>query len=192
MKKVSLLMLFVCTSFLIASAQNTQSAKGVSFAKIDASPLDVVYFPLNTTKAKEPVTPIMRVLYSRPQKKGREIFGVLEQFGKIWRLGANESTELELFTSVKINGKKVKAGRYSAFVIPNKEMWTFILNKQTDKWGSFSYNERNDVLRMDIPVTKLEQPLENFSISFDANEQGADLIMAWDKSQAALPIQFKK
>ncbi len=164
----------------------------VNFPKLDTSPLDVVYFPVNTSKAKVPVAPIIRVLYSRPQKKGREIFGVLEQFGKVWRLGANENTEIQFFKSVKINGKKIKAGRYSLFAIPDKDKWTVIINHQKDKWGAFSYDEQKDVVRIDVPIERLEKVIDVFSIAFKETTEGADLVMAWDTTQTSLPITFKK
>ncbi len=175
---------------LALNAQNVPS--GVTFPKVDASPLDVVYYPLNTTKSKDPVEPVVRVLYSRPQKKGREIFGVLEQFDKVWRLGANENTEIQFFKSVTIAGKKIKAGRYSVFAIPNQDKWTIIINKQNDKWGAFSYNEQKDVLRTDVVTNKTEKTVETFSITFIDSPDGANLVMAWDNTQVFLPIGFKK
>lgn len=172
------------------NAQNVTNT--VAFPKVDASPLDVVYYPLNTTKSKELVEPVMRFLYSRPQKKGREIFGVLEQFDKVWRLGANENTEIQFFKAVTIAGKKVKAGRYSVFAIPSKDKWTIIINKQNDKWGAFSYDEQKDVLRTDVVVNKIEKTVEAFSITFIDAPEGANLVMAWDTTQVFLPIGFKK
>jgi hypothetical protein len=191
MKKVCLLMLLLIGAFAV-QAQNASDNGTINFPKVDASPLDVVYFPLNVTKSKEPIEPVVRVLYSRPQKKGREIFGVLEQFDKVWRLGANESAEVQFFKSVTIGGKKVKAGRYSIFAIPSKDKWTIIINKQTDKWGAFSYDEKKDVLRTDIPVGKTDKPVEAFSITFVETAEGANLVMAWDNTQTVLPIGFKK
>ena len=189
MKKLSLLM-FLLVGSLALNAQNVTT--GLTFPKVDTSPLDVVYYPLNTTKSKTPVDPVMRVLYSRPQKKGREVFGVLEQFGKIWRLGANENTEIQFFKAVTIGGKKVKAGRYSVFAIPSADKWTIIINKQNDKWGAFSYDEQKDVLRTDVVVNKTEKLVEAFSITFTDSPDGANLIMAWDNTQVFLPIAFKK
>jgi len=191
MKRLSLLVFLLVGVFAAANAQTSDNI-AITFPKVDASPLDVVYYPLNVTKSKEPIEPVMRVLYSRPQKKGREIFGVLEQFNKVWRLGANENTEIQFFKSVTISGKKIKAGRYSLFAIPNKEKWTIIINKQTDKWGAFSYDEKKDILRTEIPVEKPEKTVEVFSITFTDNVEGVNLIMAWDNTQTTLPIRFKK
>jgi Protein of unknown function (DUF2911) len=191
MKKLSLLVLFALGSFVV-NAQNTPNGNGITFPKTDASPLDVVYYPLNTTKSKEHIDPIMRVLYSRPQKKGREIFGVLEQFDKVWRLGANESTEVTFFKPVHIGGKKIKAGRYSLFAIPSQDKWTIIINQQTDKWGAFSYDEKKDVVRVEVPIIKLDKIIDVFSITFSDSAEGASLIAAWDSTQIELPINFKK
>jgi hypothetical protein len=192
MKKISLMLMLFVGSAYFASAQTKPTSKAIAFSKVDASPLDVVYFPLNTTKSKDGVEPVVRVLYSRPQKKGRDIFGVLEQFDKVWRFGANESTEIHFFKPVTIGDKKIKPGRYSLFAIPTKDKWTVIVNKQTDKWGAFSYKQDLDVARVDIPTTTPNKPVEAFSITFVENETGANLVMAWDNTQAELPIVFKK
>ncbi len=173
----------------MTKAQTNGSA---NFPKIDASPLDVVYFPLNVTKAKDNAAPLIRVLYARPNRSGREIFGVLEQYGKVWRFGANENTEIHFFKNVHIGGKKIRAGRYSLFAIPNKDNWTLIVNKQTDKWGAFSYDLQKDIVRVTVPVEKLEKTIEIFSITFNEILDGANMIMAWDKTQASLPIKFTK
>ncbi|MDQ1140860.1 DUF2911 domain-containing protein [Pedobacter agri] len=170
-------------------AQETSSSE-VKFPVADPSPADIVYFPLNAPKAKDATKPVIKIVYSRPQRKGREIFGVLEQYGKVWRFGANENTEVRFFKKVSIGGKKIKAGTYSLFAIPNKDVWTIIVNKQTDKWGAFSYDQTMDVARVNVPVKALLKPLEYFSLTFTAKESGANLIIGWDKTQVDLPISF--
>ncbi|MCZ4224109.1 DUF2911 domain-containing protein [Pedobacter rhodius] len=164
----------------------------VKFAAADPSPADIVYFPLNAAKVKagDATKPIIKVIYSRPQKKGREIFGVLEQYGNVWRFGANENTEIRFFEKVTIGGKKIKAGVYSLFAIPNKDTWTIIINKQTDRWGAFTYDESKDLIRVNVPVKTLAKPIEYFSITFTPLTEGATLIAAWDKTQVELPIAF--
>lgn len=190
MKKLSLLTFLFFGACVVQAQFN--NANAVNLPKVDTSPLDVVYFPLNVSKSKDNLAPIMRVLYSRPQKKGREIFGLLERFDKVWRLGANENTEIQFFKPVIIGGRKIKAGRYSAFAIPNKDKWTIIINKQVDKWGAFTYDEQQDVIRVDVPLATLAKPLEVFSITFEETPEGANLVMAWDNTKSALPIAFKK
>lgn len=189
MKRLVLLIAFAITGFA-ASAQTT----AVKFAPIDASPLDVAYYPANITKVKkdDPSMPIIKLLYSRPAKKGREIFGVLEQYGKVWRLGANESTEICFNKAVFIGTKKIKPGKYSLFAIPNKDSWTIIVNKQTDRWGAFTYDEAKDVVRVQASVTKLEKPIEVFSVAFTEALNSTNMVMAWDTTQVMLPIILKK
>jgi hypothetical protein len=173
-------------------AQNPPQA--VKYPNVDASPMDALYYPINAAKVKKEDTslPIIKVIYSRPQRKGRDIFGVLEQFDKVWRLGANENTEIYFAKAVNIGDKKIKAGTYSLFAIPNKDKWTIIVNKQTDRWGAFTYDMSKDVVRVDVPVTKMEKVMEAFSMTFVDTEEGVNLMMAWDTTQVALPINFKK
>src|SRR5262245_18493936 len=103
--------LFAChLCFANLSAQS-------SFPAVDKSPLDISYYPHNypvlkiQDKATEPLQ--ARVLYSRPRKEGRPIFGGLVEYGKVWRLGANEATEIEFFKHVRVNGKRIGKGRYT-------------------------------------------------------------------------------
>jgi len=190
MKKLTLIVAIALSALMV----NAQKQAPVKFPPLDASPMDVAYYPANITKVKKDDTtmPLIRVLYSRPSKKGREIFGVLEQFDKVWRLGANENTEIDLFHPVTIGDKKIKPGRYSLFAIPSKESWTIIVNKQTDRWGAFNYDETKDVVRVTVPVTKLEKPLEVLSVVFTERAGGTNMIIAWDTTQVSVPIAFKK
>lgn len=190
MKQLTLFIALVLFGF----AANAQTAPAVKFPAVDASPLDIAYYPSNAAKVKkdDPTMPIIKVIYARPAKKGREVFGVLEQFDKVWRLGANESTEIYFDRTVYVGNAKLKAGRYSLFAIPSKDKWTIIVNKQTDRWGAFSYDEAKDVVRTEVPITKLEKVIEAFSIVFTNAPEGANMVMAWDTTQATLPITFKK
>lgn len=174
-----------------AKAQQASPAE-VKFPAADPSPADIVYFPLNVPKAKagDATKPIIKIVYSRPQKKGRDIFGVLEQYGNVWRFGANESTEVRFFKKVSIGGKKIKAGTYSLFAIPNKDTWTIIVNRETDKWGAFTYNQAKDIVRVNVPVKTLAKPIEYFSLTFIEVNGGAHLVIGWDRTQVELPINF--
>ena len=190
MRKLSLCLILAFFSLMA----NAQSESAIKFPPLDTSPMDALYYPINAAKVKKGNTdmPIIKVLYSRPSKKGREIFGVLEQFDKVWRLGANESTEINFWEPVTIGDKKIKAGKYSLFAIPGKEKWTIIVNKQTDRWGAFNYDEEKDVVRIEVPKVTLDKPIEIFSMTFTDMPDGATLIMAWDTTQVALPIYFSK
>jgi hypothetical protein len=114
-----------------------------------------------------------------------------EIYGKVWRLGANEATEIEFFKDVKIGNKKVLKGKYTIYALVNTSEWTFILNKETDVWGAFKYDEKKDVARVTVPVQKAAEPAEAFSLMFEKSAIGMDLIIAWDDVTVSLPISTK-
>lgn len=161
---------------------------------VDKSPMDMSYYPNGypvlkiQDKATEPL--VARVVYSRPQKNGRTIFGDLLEYGKVWRLGANEATEIEFFQAVKIGNVKVKKGRYTMYCIPYTDKWTIIINRDTDTWGSFKYDETKDVVRIDLPLQKQAEVLESFAMAFEKSATGAILNIGWDNLRVSLPIQF--
>ncbi len=182
-----LAILFFTATFFIAGAQS-------KVPPVDKSPMDMSYYPAGypvlkiQDKATEPL--VARVAYSRPQKNGRTIFGDLVEFGKVWRLGANEATEVEFFQTVRIGGVRVRKGRYTLYCIPYEEKWTMILNRDTDTWGSFKYDEAKDVTRLDVPVQKQADATETFSMFFEKSAMGAYLAMQWDNVRVNLPITF--
>lgn len=161
---------------------------------MDKSPMDMSYYPNSypilkiQDKITEPL--IARVIYSRPQKNGRVIFGELLEYGKVWRLGANEATEINFYRDVKVNDKIIQKGLYTMYCIPNVETWTIIINKENDTWGSYKYNDQDDIVRMDIPVQKQTEITEEFVMAFEKSATGADLIIAWDDVKLNLPIVF--
>src|SRR4026208_621785 len=145
---------------LIASVQVSAQLNSSNIPPLDKSPMDMSYYPVNypilkiQDKATEPV--VIRIIYSRPQLNGRKIFGDLQEYGQVWRMGANEATEIELVQDVKINNRKIKKGRYTLYAIPFQDKWTVIVNKETDIWGSFRYDPSDDIVRVDLPVIKNE------------------------------------
>jgi hypothetical protein len=161
---------------------------------IDKSPLDMSYYPSNYPqlkiqgKATEPL--VARVIYSRPRKEGRTVFGELVSYGKVWRLGANEATEFELYRPVTIGGKKVAAGRYTLYAVVNEKSWTFILNKETDTWGAFKYDASKDIARVDVPVQKTTDTVEQLAMSFSKTNNTINLEVSWENVKVALPINL--
>src|SRR5262245_50192037 len=95
---------------------------------VDKSPMDIAYFPDNypvlKIRDKAADQPVARLIYSRPQKAGRTIFGDLVEYGKVWRMGANEATEIEFYQHVKMGGKKIQKGRYTLYAIVEQDKWT--------------------------------------------------------------------
>ena len=186
---------FPLLTFLLASLCFCQAQTNNSLPALDKSPMDMCYYPNNypvlkiQDKANEPV--VARVIYSRPQKNGRIIFGDLVEYGKVWRMGANEATEIEFYKNVTINGDKVAKGRYTVYAIPNQGNWTFILNKEVDTWGAFKYDAQKDVIRTTVPVEKLNDAVEALSMTFEKTDNGCNLVVAWDNVRADLPISIK-
>jgi hypothetical protein len=190
MKKFLFLTLFL-TTLCAAQAQSN----GSKVPALDRSPMDMAYFPANypvlkiQDKASEPL--LARVIYSRPQKNNRTVFGELVEYDKVWRLGANEATEIEFFKEVRIGNKRIPKGKYTLYAIVNPAEWTLIINKETDIWGAFKYDEKKDVVRVTLPVQKSDTVVEPFSMYFDKTATGAELVMAWENLQVALPISVK-
>ena len=154
--------------------------------------MDMSYYPVGypslkiQNKLTEPLA--ARIIYSRPQKSGRVIFGGLVEYGKVWRLGANEATEIEFFKHVRIDGKRIPKGRYTLYAIPYEDKWTIILNKDTDIWGAFKYDPKKDIIRADVPVQKNNESLESLAIVFEKSVDGINLVIGWDTVKVSLPL----
>lgn len=163
------------------------------YSAVDISPMDMAYFPPDYPKRKssDPTTPppIARTIYSRPHLEGRHLFQDLLKYGEPWRLGANESTELQFYRDVTIQDKKVKAGRYVIYCLPQADQWTIVLNSNIDSWG-LRPDSTKDLMRFSIPVQKTSRRVEYFTMIFEKTDSGTDLLMAWDLLEARLPIHF--
>lgn len=164
------------------------------YAVVDISPMDMAYFPADYPKLKmanpsSAEMPKARVIYSRPHLQGRHIFHEVLKYGEPWRLGANESTELELFSEATIQGKKINKGRYILYCIPQPEQWTIVINSNTDSWG-LEPDKSKDVATFEVPVTKSNNSLEYFTIIFEKKKEGTSLLMAWDDVEVRLPVEF--
>ena len=92
--------------------------------------------------------------YSRPGVKGREVWGALVPWAKVWRTGANEATTIKFTDDVTINGQKLPAGTYSLHTVPGRDEWIVIFNSVADQWGSYSYDEKKDALRVNAKPQK--------------------------------------
>jgi len=185
---------FISIALLAAYLNASAQTPATQLPALDKSPMDMSYYPpgFPILKIQDKVTEplIMRLIYGRPQLNGRKVFGELQEFGKVWRLGANEATEIEFFKDVKIKNQKIKKGRYTLYCIPYPDKWALIVNKETDTWGSFKYDQSKDVLRIDEPVIKNETT-EALTMIFEPSATGANLLMYWDDVKVSLPIDFK-
>jgi hypothetical protein len=165
------------------------------YATVDVSPMDMSYYPVEYPKLKMANNsippPVARVVYSRPHLQGRHLFTQVLKYGDTWRLGANESTEIQLYRDVMIQDKKVKTGRYILYCIPEADKWTIVFNSNTDSWG-LKQDSTKDIQRFVIlPTHDHGGPsLEYFTIVFEKTVTGADMIMAWGDIVAKLPLHF--
>lgn len=133
----------------------------------------------------------LKIVYSQPHKRGREIFGKTVPFNQIWRTGANETTEITITKDILISNQPLKAGTYSLLTIPNKDNWTIIINSDVGMWGSYNYNIKQDVLRFDASVETLTDVVyEPFTILIDQKTDKATIALLWDKTKVTFPIQF--
>jgi Protein of unknown function (DUF2911) len=166
---------------------------GTGYASIDISPMDMSYFPVDYPKLKmagniiDP--PVARVIYSRPHLAKRHLFRDLLKYDEPWRLGANESTEIDFYRPVTIDGKKIIPGRYILYSIPREGKWTIVLNSNIDSWG-LRQDPKKDIQHFDVPITTGNPVQEYFTLLFEKTNNGADLVISWDDIVTRLPIIF--
>lgn len=127
--------------------------------------------------------------YHRPAVKGRTIWGNVVPFDKVWRTGANDATTVEFSTEVTVEGNKVPAGKYSLFTIPTKSEWTVILNKVNKQWGSYNYEEKQDLIRFKVktnPINHIES-LQYWFSDVTLNTVGVNF--AWEKLHFSFKLE---
>lgn len=172
MKSIYVLFLIVFIS-VFAFSQNKEN-------KVRLSPKAEVMQVIGFTE--------VRISYSRPAVKNREIWGKLVPYNSVWRAGANEATKFTFSTDVLVEGKLLKAGSYSFFVIPSKTEWTIIFNKVADQWGAFQYNEAEDMLRIKVKPKKSNHFHEWLSYEITkTDDYSANVALVWEK----IKIEFK-
>lgn len=133
----------------------------------------------------------VEITYHRPAVKGRTIWGGLEPWGKVWRMGANEATTISFTHPVKVEGRDVPAGTYALFAIPGQEKWTVVLNKEAKQWGAYGYKQSEDVLRFDVaPQAGPATEWMVFNIT-PASPDSAVVEMAWDKVRIPFKVQVE-
>lgn len=174
--------------------------KNSLYAPVDKSPMDVSYYPADYPMQKmtgaEPGDLTARVFYSRPQKNGRDIFAdssvttnFIQHYGKEWRLGANEATEIEFFREVTIGNKKFSKGRYVMYCIPYPDKWVIVFNSNLFSWG-LHMDRSKDIASVELPVKATSTGTEYFSMIFQKASYGCDLVMAWGFVEVTMPVKF--
>jgi len=176
MKSLQLLTTF-CLTFILLSSLQVNAQK---FSGLDKSPMDAAIY-----RADRNGPALAKVIYSRPQLNGRDLSSLAPN-GKVWRTGANESSEITFYNDVTIGGKSIKAGTYTLFTIPGEKEWTIIINSDINTWGSYSYDQSKDVARVMAPVSSGTESLEAFSIAF---ADDGTMYLGWDTLRIAVPIK---
>lgn len=161
-----------------------QAKEETNFPKMDTSPMDMVVYSNQNDEL------LIRVIYSRPQKRDREVFGKLVPYGEVWRTGANETTEITFYKKMKVGDKTFDAGTYALYTIPNEKEWTIILNKSVHTWGAYDYTDEKDMVRIKVPARNTEHPLENFSMAIEPSkdDKSVNLLMGWDNKYVKVPF----
>ncbi len=128
--------------------------------------------------------------YSRPNTKGRTIFGDLVPFGAVWRTGANSATTLTFSEEVIIGGKNIPAGKYGLLTIPGAAEWTIIITKQLDVTSPSAYKQEMDVVRVTAPTVAMPYAIESFMVFFEnVSSNSLELMIIWGKTAVSLPIK---
>ncbi len=127
--------------------------------------------------------------YSRPNVKGRKIFGYTEPYNAVWRTGANAATTITFTDDVTLEGHKVAAGTYGLFSIPGENEWTIILNKKARQWGAYDYNAADDYLRFTVKAIKIPENVETLTLQFtNVFPTSADLNLSWEHTALAIHL----
>lgn len=177
-KKVKKLLFAVCMSVSALSFAQDYSVPA-------ASPRQKVEQQFSMSK--------ITVDYGRPGVKGRKIFGELVPYGQVWRAGANSSTKITFGQSVNFGGKVVPAGTYGLFIVPTEKEWKVILNKDFQQWGAYTYDPKQDVVDVTVPVNQLADKQEWFEITLNpTDENSGNLVIKWDKVQAEVALKPAK
>ena len=177
MKSNTLKLSMVLSLLMICTTLQAQKFPG-----LDKSPMDAASFPSSYRVAEKKA----KVVYSRPQLNGRALADLAPN-GKQWRTGANEAVEITFYQDVTVGGQAVKAGTYTLSTIPGADEWTFILSSDLNVWGSYFYNEANDVARAMGTVSTSDESLEAFSMAFD--DEG-NLHTGWGTTRVKLSITY--
>ena len=165
--------------FVMLSIQTESNAQGLRMPAASSGQTLVQDFGLGK----------ITLTYSRPNMKGRKIFGALEPYDKVWRTGANSATVIKFSEAVTIEGKDIPAGEYGLFTIPNKKEWTVILSKTSKTWGAYTYSEADDYARFKVKPAEVKASIETFTMQFaDVKATAAKLHIMWENTDVALNL----
>lgn len=128
--------------------------------------------------------------YSRPSVKGRDIFGGLVPYGKVWRTGANQPSKVSFSDDVILGGEAIPAGQYALYTIPGKGEWTVIVYANTELWGASGYDSKDDVARFTVKPETLGHAVESMTFTVDSlRNDSAVLYLDWDQTRVPMSLE---
>ena len=172
---------FLVIATLFFSGIFLNQAIAQDFKGLDKSPMDLASYPDNYRVSDK----VIKIIYSRPQLKGRSLSN-LAKFGKKWRTGANEATEITFYKDVNFGGTLVKSGTYPMYTIPGETTWTVVLSSQLNVWGVYFHKDENDVAKVSVPVKKSDKTIDLFSIVIDKD---MTIHMGWGDVVLSIPVK---
>ena len=154
--------------------------------------MDMAYFPDHFAHdRKDGEKAIIRITYSRPLKNGREVFGKLVPYGKVWRTGANAATQFTTSAPIRLAGMRVPAGTYTLFTTPHANGVDLIVNKQSGQWGT-AYNSSLNLGTAKMTTEALSTPVEEFTISIiPSDNRHGTLVLEWGSLRWIAPIEVQ-
>ena len=165
----------------------------------DASPMDIAQYPnrsrfQNFLKPEEVADnqPKIKVIYSRPQMKGRTIFGELLKYDEMWRVGANQTTLISFYEDVTIGGKDLRKGTYGLFAKVHEDNWELIIHKNTQSWGAAKHDEKDNLVTVKAMTAATPKTLEALSITYEEKgDNQVDMLIGWENTMVRLPVVFQ-
>lgn len=133
----------------------------------------------------------LHVVYGKPYRRGRQIFGGLVAYDQVWATGAHRATELVVTVPVTVGGEPLEPGVYSLFTTPRPGRWTLHLNTVLGMHLADEYDAAHDVLTAEAAPETLDEPVDAFTIDFVAVEGGIDLRIQWDRTAVRFPVRFR-
>ncbi|MEM0994356.1 MAG: DUF2911 domain-containing protein [Bacteroidota bacterium] len=185
MKQLILCLSLCCFAVAVSTAQKLQVRPTLN--KISGEAVEAPKSPMASSYMQQGDT-YVRVVYNQPHLRGRDMLGNKNPYGKVWRLGANQATEIFLTSDIKVDGNELKAGAYTIYAIPEADKWTVIFSDQLGQWGAYRYDESKDVFRVEAAVKEAPQNFEAMSIWF--GDKGDSINFAWGETWVNIPIEI--
>ncbi|WP_233555561.1 DUF2911 domain-containing protein [Pontibacter oryzae] len=201
MKSILRLLAMVATTSAVFAACNSKNQETTQDKQ--ATTLAAVEVPENTAALQDTIKGSipsvatgkigeanLKLTYHAPGVKGRTIWGGLVAYDQVWVTGAHMATTLETDKAIVIGGKEIPAGKYALFTIPGREEWTLIINKNYKQHLADNYDQKDDLVRIQVKPTTLEQHQERLKYEINSKSSTEGVInISWDKLGITAPVK---